>query len=125
VFGWVLGFHSLGGHLGLGGGVRFFPFGFDLERGIPFPLDYPLTNTNGRTILVLEPHGEAKEETMTMKAEIKDGNLVITIEADLQATRRSSTGKTRIVATSGGNQATTVMVQGQPVVIGLNAYIRG
>jgi hypothetical protein len=36
----------------------------------------------------------------------------------------SSTGKTKIVASSHGNQATTVTVDGQVLKVGLNAFIR-
>lgn len=57
-----------------------------------------------------------------MTAEIKDKKLIITI--DLQAPERSASGKTLVVATSHGNQATTATVQGKPVIVGCNAYIK-
>lgn len=57
-----------------------------------------------------------------MKAEIKDGKLIITIE--MQPPTPSATGKTLVVASSRGNVATTAQVNGKPVVVGLNAYIR-
>jgi hypothetical protein len=57
-----------------------------------------------------------------MKAEIRDGKLFI--EMDLQEPTPSSSGKTLVVATSHGNQTTTAMYEGQPIIIGLNAYIR-
>ncbi len=57
-----------------------------------------------------------------MNAEIKGNNLVITIP--MNAPRPSASGKTLVVATSGGNVATTATVNGKPVVIGLNAYIK-
>lgn len=57
-----------------------------------------------------------------MKAEIKGNQLVITI--DMQEPTPSATGKTLVVASSRGNQATTVLVKGKPVIVGLNAYIR-
>ncbi len=57
-----------------------------------------------------------------MKATINGNKL--TIEIDLKTPRPSSTGKTLVVATSGGNQTTTATVNGKPVVIGLNAYIK-
>jgi hypothetical protein len=56
-----------------------------------------------------------------MKAEIKDGKLIVTI--DMQAPTRSASGKTLVVASSRGNQKTDATVQGQAVIIGLNAYI--
>lgn len=36
----------------------------------------------------------------------------------------SATGKTLVVASSHGNQETVAQVNGQPVVVGVNAYIR-
>jgi len=57
-----------------------------------------------------------------MKAEIRDGKLFI--EIDLQEPTPSSSGKTLVVATSHGNQTTSAMFEGQPIIIGLNAYIR-
>jgi len=57
-----------------------------------------------------------------MKATIKDH--VLHIEIPLQAPRPSATGKNLTVATSGGNQPTEARVNGKPVIIGLNAYIK-
>jgi hypothetical protein len=57
-----------------------------------------------------------------MKAEVKDGKLMI--EIDLQEPTPSASGKTLVVASSHGNQQTAAMINGQPIVIGLNAYIR-
>lgn len=57
-----------------------------------------------------------------MKATIKDNTLHI--EIPLQTPRPSSSGKTLVVATSGGNITTTAEVNGKPVTIGLNAYIK-
>ena len=56
-----------------------------------------------------------------MKAEIKNNQLIVTI--DLQTPTLSSSGKTLVVASTKGNKVTEVMVQGKPVTIGLNAYI--
>ncbi len=58
---------------------------------------------------------------MTMKAEIKDGNLIVTIP--MQEPTASASGKTLVVASSHGNQKTAAMVNGKNVTIGLNAYI--
>ena len=63
-----------------------------------------------------------KKETK-MTAEIKNGNLVITIPMNPVPTN-SASGKTKIVASSHGNIATTATVDGKPVIIGCNAYIR-
>lgn len=57
-----------------------------------------------------------------MKAEIKDGKLVIEIDANLNPPP-SKSGKNLIVASTGGNERTTCMVNGKALVIGLNAYI--
>jgi hypothetical protein len=56
-------------------------------------------------------------------AEIKNGELIIRIpvEKELQA---SKSGKTLLVATTHGNHATTATVQGKPVVVSVNAYIK-
>jgi hypothetical protein len=59
---------------------------------------------------------------LTAKFDSK-GNLVVTIPADKKAKALSASGKTRRVASSQGNKATELMVDGQAVVIGLNAYI--
>ena len=57
-----------------------------------------------------------------MKVEIKDNKLYI--EIDLQEPTPSSSGKTLVVASTHGNTVTTAMVNGKPVTIGLNAYIK-
>ena len=57
-----------------------------------------------------------------MFATIEDNHLLIKIP--LQTPRPSSTGKTLVVATTGGNVATTATVNGKPVTVGVNAYIK-
>jgi len=56
-----------------------------------------------------------------MEVTTEDGMLVIKIP--MQKPAPSASGKTLVVASTHGNKATTVVVDGQPVVIGLNAYI--
>ena len=56
-----------------------------------------------------------------MNVEIKGNKLVI--EIDMQAPTPSSSGKTLVIATTHGNVATECMIDGQPLTIGLNAYI--
>ena len=56
-----------------------------------------------------------------MKAEIIDGNLVITLP--LQKPTPNGSGKTLVVASTHGNQRTTVEIDGKPLTIGVNAYI--
>ena len=57
-----------------------------------------------------------------MKVAIENGELVIRIP--MIDPRPSVSGKTLVIATSGGNQTTTTNFQGKPIVIGLNAYIK-
>ncbi len=57
-----------------------------------------------------------------MKATIKNDTLHI--EIPLQTPTPSKSGKTKIVASSGGNVTTSALVDGKPVTIGLNAYIK-
>jgi hypothetical protein len=59
---------------------------------------------------------------MNIKAEIVGDNLILTIP--MQTPTPSASGKTLIVASSHGNVVTTVVVNGRPVVVGVNAYIR-
>jgi hypothetical protein len=59
---------------------------------------------------------------MSMKVEVKGKKLVI--EIDLEEPTPSSSGKTLVVASSRGNTVTDAMVNGKPVIIGLNAYIK-
>jgi len=58
-----------------------------------------------------------------MHATIENGELVVRIPVN-DPPSPSKSGKTLIVASSGGNRATAAVVDGQPVVIGLNAYIK-
>lgn len=57
-----------------------------------------------------------------MKAQIKDGKLII--EIDMQESTPSASGKTLVVASTHGNVVTDVFIDGKPVTIGLNAYIK-
>ncbi len=58
-----------------------------------------------------------------MQATIKDGKLVIEIELQ-NPPAPSASGKTLVVASTHGNQVTDLKIDGQPVVIGVNAYIK-
>ena len=59
---------------------------------------------------------------MALKVEIKDSKLFI--EIDLEKPTPSSSGKTLVVATTHGNVVTAAEVDGKPVTVGLNAYIK-
>jgi len=58
------------------------------------------------------------------KAEIKDGNLIITAPLDPNPKPSASTGKTLIVASSHGNVPTALEVNGQSLTVAFNAYIK-
>ncbi len=57
-----------------------------------------------------------------MKATIENGELVIRLPINTPP-KASASGKTLVVATSHGNKATEAIVDGQKVVVGVNAYI--
>ena len=57
-----------------------------------------------------------------MNVEIKGKQIIVT--ADLQTPAPSASGKTLVVASSHGNQATTAVIDGKPVIVGLNCYIK-
>lgn len=58
-----------------------------------------------------------------MQVELKNNKLVITIDVNAKPTP-SASGKTLVVASSHGNQQTTVMIDGKLLIVGVNAYIR-
>ena len=58
-----------------------------------------------------------------MKAELKNGNIVITIPANTQDPPLSSSQKTRLVA-SASAKPDGLLVQGKQLTITLNAYIK-
>lgn len=57
------------------------------------------------------------------KAERKGDNLIITLPINEKPVA-SQSGKTLVVASSHGNQATGIVIDGKAVVIGVNAYIK-
>ena len=57
-----------------------------------------------------------------MKVDIKDNNMVITIP--MGTPTPSASGKTLVVASTRGNVITDAMIDGKPVVVGVNAYIK-
>jgi len=70
-----------------------------------------------------DPHINSKENhIMALKVEIRDNKLYI--EIDLEEPTPSSSGKTLVVASTHGNTVTSAQVNGKPVTIGLNAYIK-
>jgi hypothetical protein len=67
-------------------------------------------------------HQKQKQKGKTMNATIEGKDLVIRIP--LQNPQPSKSGKTLVVASTNGNQPTTAQVNGKPLTIGVNAYIR-
>ena len=59
---------------------------------------------------------------MAMTVEIKNQKLCI--EIDLEEPKPSSSGKTLVVASTRGNVVTEAEINGKPITIGLNAYIK-
>jgi hypothetical protein len=59
---------------------------------------------------------------MALQVEIKDNKLAT--EIDLEEPKPSASGKTLVVASTRGNVVTTAEVDGKPVIIRLNAYIK-
>ncbi|MCJ7553666.1 MAG: hypothetical protein MUO34_07255 [Ignavibacteriaceae bacterium] len=57
-----------------------------------------------------------------MEVKIENDKLIISIE--LQKPTPSASGKTLVVATTHGNVKTDCVIDGKPVVVGLNAYIK-
>jgi hypothetical protein len=57
-----------------------------------------------------------------VKAYIENGELVIRLPVN-KTPVPSSSGKTLVVASSHRNQRTDAVVNGQPVIVGVNAYV--
>ena len=57
-----------------------------------------------------------------MKVRVEGKKLII--EMDLHDPTPSASGKTLVVASTRGNKTTEAIIDGKPVVIGLNAYIK-
>ncbi len=60
---------------------------------------------------------------MGVNAKIEGNELVIRLPIN-NPPHRSATGKTLVVASSHGNQPTEAKVNGQTVVVGVNAYYK-
>ena len=58
-----------------------------------------------------------------VKAEVRDGNLLL--EVPLLAERKpSGSGKTELVASTGGGVLAGIEVDGRPLFVNLTAYVR-
>lgn len=51
------------------------------------------------------------------------GNVLV-IEMPMNVPRPSASGKSLVVASTNGNRVTSATVNGRPITIGLNAYIK-
>ncbi|MCL4479196.1 MAG: hypothetical protein M1381_08900 [Deltaproteobacteria bacterium] len=58
---------------------------------------------------------------MAIETKIEGNKLIIT--CDLEKPAPSASGKTLVVVSTRGNIKTSCMVEGKPLIIGLNAYI--
>lgn len=57
-----------------------------------------------------------------MKVEIKDGQMIITIDLE-KSPRASKSGKTKVVATTGGFKVSDAEIYGQKIAVSVNATI--
>lgn len=48
----------------------------------------------------------------------------LTITIQCSTPRPSASGKTMVIATTGGNRPTTATYDGKPIIAGVNAYVR-
>ena len=58
-----------------------------------------------------------------MNAKVEGADLVIRIPLN-KTPEMSASGKSRVVASTHGNAVSDLKIEGKPVVIGLNAYIK-
>lgn len=59
-----------------------------------------------------------------MQATIDEKKKTLTIVIDLNEPRKSKSGATMVIASTGGNQRTDATYKGHPVTVGLNAYYK-
>jgi hypothetical protein len=59
-----------------------------------------------------------------MHVEVDDKKKELVVRIPLETPKPSASGKTLVVASTRGNVTTKAEVNGKPVIIGLNAYIR-
>ena len=61
---------------------------------------------------------------MLKEAKIDNESNTITLVLDLQEPTPFASGKTLVVATTHGNVPSDLQMNGKPVIVGVNAYIR-
>jgi len=59
-----------------------------------------------------------------LSCKVDEQKKVLIITVDLQEPTPSASGKTLVVATTHGNQASGINVQGKALIVGVNAYLR-
>lgn len=59
--------------------------------------------------------------TNQIEVKIENGRLIVSLPINKYP---SATGKTTVIASTHGNQPTTATVDGKPVILGVNAYIK-
>jgi hypothetical protein len=59
-----------------------------------------------------------------LSCKVDEARKVLIITVDLQEPTPSASGKTLVVATTHGNQASGINVQGKALIVGVNAYLR-
>ena len=59
------------------------------------------------------------------ETKLSGDKLVITVSVnDLKNLPSSASGKTKIVATTNGNQPTGINIDGKALILGMNAYVK-
>ena len=61
---------------------------------------------------------------MLREAKIDEQAKTLTLVLELQDPTPSASGKTLVVATTHGNVPSQVQIDGKPLIVGVNAYIR-
>jgi hypothetical protein len=59
-----------------------------------------------------------------MKVTVDEKKKTLTIELPLLPPRASKSGKNLTIATTSGNFASDATFKGQPIIVGVNAYIK-
>lgn len=103
---------------------------FDLAQGTPshilimqpqYSFDYCVGGKPEEKCRAADFKGD---NAMEVTIEGKGSEKVLVVRIPMQKPTPSASGKTKVVATSHGNQETDAEVDGHSVVVGLNAYIR-
>ncbi len=61
---------------------------------------------------------------MLRDAKLDEEAKTLTLVLDLQDPTPSASGKTLVIATTHGNVPSDMQIDGKPVIVGVNAYIR-